>query len=191
MNRALRIRFVHRDHVRLCWNETGPRPQPGARLSSLPVVSWAFAGGPAQPSGRAVRRGSSVADQTGMSRKTVQSRLTALERTGGVGSFQRRVSPAALGYPLTAFVTTEVVQRRLDEVAAALAANPEVLQVHGLTGESDLLVHVVATDAEDLYRIAGDILGHPGVERTTTALVMRQLVDYRITLLLRRAAAAQ
>ncbi|MFE6366037.1 Lrp/AsnC family transcriptional regulator [Streptomyces sp. NPDC057806] len=132
-----------------------------------------------------------LADQTGMSRNTVQARLTALERTGGVGSVERRVSPSALGYPLTAFVTTKVVQRRLDEVAAALAAIPEVLQVHGLTGESDLLVHVVATDAEDLYRIAGDILGHPGVERTTTALVMRQLVDYRITPLLRRAAAPQ
>ncbi|MFI9772975.1 Lrp/AsnC family transcriptional regulator [Streptomyces sp. NPDC052415] len=132
-----------------------------------------------------------LADQTGMSRNTVQTRLTALERTGGVGSFERRISPAALGYPLTAFVTTKVVQRRLDDVAAALAAIPEVLQVHGLTGESDLLVHVVATDAEDLYRIAGDILDHPGVERTNTALVMRQLVGYRITPLLWRAAGAR
>ncbi|MFB9467011.1 Lrp/AsnC family transcriptional regulator [Streptomyces cinereospinus] len=130
-----------------------------------------------------------LAEQTGLSRNTVQTRLTALERTRAVGPFERRVSPAALGYPLTAFVTTQVVQRRLDEVAAALAAIPEVLQVHGLTGDSDLLVHVVATDAEHLYRIAGQILDHPGVERTNTALVMRQLVDYRIAPLLRRTAA--
>jgi DNA-binding Lrp family transcriptional regulator len=129
-----------------------------------------------------------LAEQAGLSRNTVQARLAGLERGQAVGPFERRVSPAALGYPLAAFVTTQVVQRRLDEVASALAAIPEVLQVHGLSGESDLLVHVVATDAEDLYRIAGQILGIPGVERSTTALVMRQLVDYRIAPLLKRAA---
>jgi DNA-binding Lrp family transcriptional regulator len=117
----------------------------------------------------------------------VQARLASWERTGAVRSFERRVDPAALGYPLTAFVTTQVTQRGLDEVAAALAAVPEVLHVDGLTGETDLLVHVVAADAEDLYRIAGRILGIPGVERTNTALVMRRLVDYRITPLLHRA----
>ncbi|NEA40591.1 Lrp/AsnC family transcriptional regulator [Streptomyces sp. SID11385] len=129
-----------------------------------------------------------LAERTGLSRNTVQARLAALDRDEAVASFERRVDPAALGYPLTAFVTTHVAQRLLDEVAAALAAIPEVVQVHGLTGESDLLVHVVARDAEDLYRVAGQILARPGVERTNTALVMRQLVEYRMTPLLRRAA---
>ncbi|HEV2634413.1 MAG TPA: Lrp/AsnC family transcriptional regulator [Actinocrinis sp.] len=130
-----------------------------------------------------------LAELAGISRNTVQARLTALDSGHTVGPFERRISPDALGYPLTAFVNARVVQRRLDEVASALAAIPEVLQVHGLSGESDLLIHVVATDAEDLYRTAGRILGIPGVERSTTALVMRQLVEYRISPLLERAAA--
>lgn len=129
-----------------------------------------------------------LADQIGMSRNTVQARLAALERSGALHSFGRRVDPAAIGYPLTAFVTTQVVQRELDTVAAELDRIPEVLQVDGLSGQTDLLVHVVATDADDLYRIAGRILAIPGVERTNTALVMRQLVPYRIEPLLRRAA---
>ncbi|MFF7334990.1 Lrp/AsnC ligand binding domain-containing protein [Streptomyces sp. NPDC008150] len=130
-----------------------------------------------------------LAEASGLSRNTVQARLTALDRHDALQSFERRIDPAALGYPLPAFVTTQVGQRRLDEVAHALAAIPEVVQVHGLTGDADLLVHVVATDAEDLYRVAGQILGIPGVERTSTALVMRQLVPYRLAPLLRRAAA--
>lgn len=129
-----------------------------------------------------------LAEACGLSRNTVQSRLAALEREGAIDSFERSIDPAALGYPLTAFVTTQVVQRGLDKVASALAAVPEVLQVHGLSGQSELLVHVVATDAEDLYRVAGRVLAIPGVERTRTAPVMRQLVDYRLTPLLRRAA---
>ncbi|MFC8228878.1 Lrp/AsnC family transcriptional regulator [Streptomyces sp. NPDC057287] len=130
-----------------------------------------------------------LAEASGLSRNTVQSRLAALDRSGAVKSFERRVDPGSLGYPLTAFVTAQVSQRRLDEVAKALAAIPEVLQVHGLSGDTDLLVHVVATDAEDLYRVAGHILDIPWVERTSTALVMRQMVPYRLAPLLRRTAA--
>jgi DNA-binding Lrp family transcriptional regulator len=53
-----------------------------------------------------------------------------------------------------------------------------------LAGVTDLMVHVVAREADDLYRIAGQILDIDGVEQTTTSLVMRKLVDYRITPLL-------
>ncbi len=129
-----------------------------------------------------------VADATGIARNTAQTRLARLEAGGALGSFERRVEPAALGYPLTAFITALVTQRALDQVARALAAVPEVLAVHGISGSIDLLIHVVARDADDLYRIAGQILAIPGVERTTTGLVMRQLVDYRLTPLLRRMA---
>jgi DNA-binding Lrp family transcriptional regulator len=127
-----------------------------------------------------------LAGQTGLSRNTVQARLAGLEARGLLDSFERQVPPAILGYPLTAYITTQVTQRRLDEVAAALASIPEVLQVDGISGQTDLLVHVVAADADDLYRIAGQILDIPGVERTNTALVMRELVSYRVTPLLRR-----
>jgi DNA-binding Lrp family transcriptional regulator len=126
--------------------------------------------------------------QTGLSRNTVAARLARLEQQGVLDSLERQIPPAMLGYPLTAFITTQVTQRRLDEVAAALADIPEVLQVHGISGQIDLLVHVVAADADDLYRIAGQVLAIPGVERTNTALVMRELVNYRITPLLRRCA---
>jgi DNA-binding Lrp family transcriptional regulator len=129
-----------------------------------------------------------LAERVGLSRNTVQTRLNRLEEQEAIAGFERRVDPAALGYPLTAFVITRVTQRRLDEVADALAGIPEVLQVHGISGQTDLLVHVVAADADDLYRIAGQILAVPAVERTETALVMRELVDYRITPLLRRIA---
>jgi DNA-binding Lrp family transcriptional regulator len=126
--------------------------------------------------------------QTGLSRNTVAARLAKLEQHGVLDSLERQIPPPILGYPLTAFITTQVTQRRLDEVAAALGDIPEVLQVHGISGQIDLLVHVVAADADDLYRIAGQILAIPGVERTNTALVMRELVNYRITPLLRRCA---
>ncbi|NLU73174.1 Lrp/AsnC family transcriptional regulator [Streptomyces sp. HNM0575] len=129
-----------------------------------------------------------LAQRLGLSRNTVQARLTRLRRRGALRSFERRIDPAALGYPLSAVITTRVTQRRLEEVAEALARIPEVVEVEGLSGETDLLVRVAAADADDLYRVAGQVLAAPGVERTSTALVMRELVGHRLTPLLRRSA---
>lgn len=128
-----------------------------------------------------------LAERLRLSRNTVQARLTRLERSGALGSTERRISTAALGFPLTAFITARVDQHRLAEVAEALADVPEVVEVFGLSGETDLLIRVVAADAEDLYRVAGHILAVPAVERTSTALAMRELVPHRLTPLLRRA----
>lgn len=129
-----------------------------------------------------------LAETTGASRNTVQARLNRFDDRGVLGSFAHRINPAALGYPLTAFITITVTQQQLDEVGEALAQVPEVLEVYGLSGPIDLLVRVVAHDADDLYRIAGQILATPGVERTETALTMRRMVDYRVGPLLERAS---
>lgn len=130
-----------------------------------------------------------LAEQLGLSRNTVQARVARLEQGGALDSFERRITPKALGHPLTGFVTARVHQHRLAEVSDALAGIEEVVEVFGLSGETDLLIRVVATDVEALYGIAGQILAIPGIERTTTALAMRELVPHRLTPLLRRAAA--
>jgi DNA-binding Lrp family transcriptional regulator len=127
-----------------------------------------------------------LAAALGLSRNTVQARLARLEQRHALTSFEHRVEPAALGYPLTAFMTVTVTQRLLDRVSQALADIPEVVEVFGLSGATDLLVRVVARDADDLYRIAGNVLATRGVERTETALAMRRLVAYRVTGLLQR-----
>lgn len=132
--------------------------------------------------------GVELANRLSLSRNTVQARLARWEGAGVLDGFDRLVDPRALGYPLAAFVATRVDQHRLDDVVAALTGIPEVVEVYGLTGLTDLSVKVVATDADDLYRLAERILEIPGVERTNMALVMRELVGPRTAPLLERAA---
>jgi DNA-binding Lrp family transcriptional regulator len=130
--------------------------------------------------------GIALADRTGLSRNTVQARLSKLETDGALQSFERRIDPAAVGYPLAAFILVNVTQRKLGAIAVELAAIPEVLEVLGLSGAVDLLVRAVARDGDDLYRIAGRILDIDGVEKTATSLVMRELVEFRLAPLLSR-----
>lgn len=129
-----------------------------------------------------------LAEQLGLARNTVHARLDRLDGSEALGSFERRIEPRVLGYPLRAFILTKVTQRKLDEVSVTLADIPEVLEVHGLSGVTDLLIHVVAREADDLYRVAAQILSIDGVRRTTTALVMRNLLGYRIGPLIARLA---
>ncbi|MEX5717849.1 Lrp/AsnC family transcriptional regulator [Geodermatophilus maliterrae] len=129
-----------------------------------------------------------LSQRLGLARNTVQARLTRLEAGGLLAPFESRVRPEALGYRLGAYVTVQVVQRGLEEVAAALAALPEVLEVTALSGAADLLVRVVAVDADDLWRLTEQVLALPGVERTDTALALRRYVDHRVGPLLERAA---
>jgi DNA-binding Lrp family transcriptional regulator len=130
--------------------------------------------------------GLELAQRLGLSRNTVQARLTALEERRGIRPFDTRLQPQELGYPLTAFITAQINQHALTEVGDALAEVPEVIEVHGLTGATDLLVRVVARDPDDLYRIAEVVLGIDGIERTSIALSMREMVPYRTAPLLHR-----
>lgn len=122
-----------------------------------------------------------LAEQTGMSRNTVQARLNKWDEGGVLFPFDRRIDPVFLGYPMRAFIHARLKQRLLSEVSIALTEIPEVIEVLGLSGGADLLIQVVARDADDLYRIAGAVLDIRGVRHTNTSLVMRELVDLRLT----------
>lgn len=130
-----------------------------------------------------------LAQKLGLSRNTVQARMSQLEKKHAFLSFERRINPVSLGYPLMAFISVHVQQQKLGSLADELAAVPEILEGYGLTGSADLLLRVVALDAEDLFRINGKILACDGVERTDTALAMGELIPFRIQPLLERNSA--
>jgi DNA-binding Lrp family transcriptional regulator len=126
----------------------------------------------------------------GVARGTVQARLDKLEAAGVVRGWGPDVDPAAVGYPVTAFVTLGIRQPRgHDPMAVRLAAIPEVLEVHTITGNGDLLCRVVARSNADLQRVIDAIVEVEGVERTSTVIALATLVPYRAQPLV--AAAVQ
>lgn len=129
-----------------------------------------------------------LAAKLGLSRNTVQARMARLEENDVFLPFDRRVNPAALGYCLMAFISIHVQQQKLARIVRELATIPEIIQGHGLSGQADLLVCVVCTDAEDLFRINGAILACEGVERAETSLAMGEVIPFRMEPLLQRQA---
>lgn len=128
----------------------------------------------------------SLAEQLGLARNTVQSRVAALERNGVLRNYDRRLHAAAIGYPLTVFMATHVDQPHASEVVEALAEIPEVIQAHGLSGQADVLLRLVCKDTDDLYRVNQLVLATEGVQRTETWLSMGELIPFRLSPILER-----
>jgi DNA-binding Lrp family transcriptional regulator len=125
-----------------------------------------------------------LANKLGLSRNTVQARMSGLEERGALLAFDRRINPESLGYRLTAFITVHLHQPNLPQIVDQIAQIPEVIEGFGLSGPADLLVRVVAMDAEDLFRVNGKVLAVGGVERTETSLAMGELIPFRMDPLL-------
>jgi DNA-binding Lrp family transcriptional regulator len=126
----------------------------------------------------------------GVARGTVQARLDRMQDRGVITGYGPEVDPAALGYEVTAFITLEIRQvGGHDPVAERLAVIPEVLEVHTITGPSDLLCRVVARTNADLQRVIDAIVSADGVVRSATVISLATQVPYR-TLHLVRAAAS-
>lgn len=127
-----------------------------------------------------------LAERLGLARNTVNTRVGVMERNGVLRNYDRRVHGAAIGYPLTAFMTVSVEQRELVRVVSDLAEIPEVIQAHGLAGQADMLVRLLCTDSDDLYRLNQRVLAIDGVQRTETWMSMGELIPFRVAPLLAR-----
>jgi DNA-binding Lrp family transcriptional regulator len=125
-----------------------------------------------------------------IARGTVQARLDKLAARGVVTGWGPDLDPAALGFPVTAFVTLEIAQAGHDAIGARLAAIPEVIEVHTITGGGDLLCRVVARSNADLQRVIDQVVATDGITRTSTAIALATQVGHRVLPLLQAAAGA-
>ena len=128
----------------------------------------------------------------GVARGTVQARLDRLHARGVITGYGPDLDPVALGHGVTAFVTLEIRQPGgHDPVAGRLAAIPEVLEAHTITGSSDMLCRVVARTNADLQRVIDAIVELDGVVRTSTVIALARPLRSRLLPLIRASAGSQ
>ncbi|WP_310964323.1 Lrp/AsnC family transcriptional regulator [Nocardioides terrisoli] len=117
----------------------------------------------------------------GVARGTVQARLDKLQRRGVISGWGPELDPAALGYPVTAFLTLEIRQGAGHEtVAATLATIPEVLEAHTITGAGDMWARVVARSNADLQRVIDQVVADEHIVRSSTVIALATQVPYRV-----------
>ena len=126
-----------------------------------------------------------LAESLRLARGTVQNRIAQLFDGRTLRPASVTVPPESLGYSIRAIVTAEVDQDRFDEAMLALREIATIIECVATSGENDLLCQVVARDTNDLYEVGQRILRCPGIRRTATSIVLKELIAYRTTPLLR------
>ncbi|MEU7029145.1 Lrp/AsnC family transcriptional regulator [Streptomyces sp. SBR177] len=110
-------------------------------------------------------------------------RLRDLEREGAIRGYRAVVDPAAVGLTFEALVFVTLRWEDADTVTAfeeALSAVPHVLQAQRLFGEPDYLLRVATADLAAFQQLYDQRLARlPGVQRLTSTLVMKNVIDDR------------
>jgi DNA-binding Lrp family transcriptional regulator len=116
----------------------------------------------------------------GVARATVQARLDRLVRRGIIATFAPTLNPEALGFGVTAFATLEIRQGRGAQVLDHLRSIPEVLEVHTITGQGDMLCRLVARSNDDLQHVLNRVTEYEEIVRTSTVIALSNPISHRV-----------
>ena len=114
-----------------------------------------------------------------VARGTAQARLDRLERSGVITGYGPDIDVAVAGFPVQAFVSLEIAQGSLDDVADELAGLPAVLEAYATTGSSDVLCRLAASSHGDLQQALLELNRSPTVARSTSVVVLSVVVPPR------------
>ncbi|MFC4619143.1 Lrp/AsnC family transcriptional regulator [Camelliibacillus cellulosilyticus] len=91
-----------------------------------------------------------LAKEVNLSRVAVHTRVDALIERGIIEKFTVVVNPEKIGIGVSAFFSVEVEPKHLHEIADRLAEEPAVTSLYHMTGPSELHMHGLFADNEEM-----------------------------------------
>lgn len=123
-----------------------------------------------------------------VARGTVQARLDRMVAAGVIHSFSADLNLDRIGFKVQAYVTVEVKEGQIDSVVEPLSTIDEVVEVHSVAAQGDLLCLVAARSNEHLMEVLERVLAIPDIARTSTAIVLKTQIKNRCHQLLKSAS---
>lgn len=129
-----------------------------------------------------------IGDAVNLRAPSVHARVQRLEEEGYIRGYHADIDPEKVGRTMTAYVSIGLEGGRRGEtprtetVADQLRKDADVVEVHAITGEDDLLVKIRTTDIRGLERVLLRALEPlEGVRKTTTNIVVRTLIERQVS----------
>jgi DNA-binding Lrp family transcriptional regulator len=124
-----------------------------------------------------------LADRVALTPAPCHRRLRELEHTGAIRGYRAVIDPAAIGLGFEVLVQVTMEREDAATIArfeSALAGIQEVYQAERLFGDPDYLLRVATADLHAYQTLRDDKLATmPGVQRLTSTIVMKRVVDNR------------
>jgi Lrp/AsnC family leucine-responsive transcriptional regulator len=117
-----------------------------------------------------------LAQQVGLSAPSTTERVRRLEEVGVIRGYRLEIDPAALGWPITAYVRIRPMPGQLSKIAALAASLPQVAECHRITGEDCFILKVYLASIESMDTILDRFLVFG---QTTTSIVQSSPVPLR------------
>ncbi len=122
-----------------------------------------------------------LADRVALSPSPCLRRVKRLEQAGVVAGYRAELSRKAVGLGLTVFVEIKVARHSRDNAAAlqeALAALPEVISCHMVSGQADFLAEIVVPDLSAYERLlTNKLLVLPMIEDIRSNFAIRTVKE--------------
>src|SRR6185312_13149654 len=103
---------------------------------------------------------SELARRVGMSAPATRERIQRMEEAGVIRGCRLEIDPAALGYPIAAFVRVRPMPGRLPKIAELAASLPQVIECHRITGEDCFILQVRLESLDSLDLILDQFLAY-------------------------------
>lgn len=120
-----------------------------------------------------------LAADLGVSRSTAQKRLERLESSGVIESYSCILAAPYRREQVSAHVLVRVTPKHMDAVVGRLHDVPGLEEVHSVSGEFDLIVVLAAASVGLLEEAVDEVIAVPGVERTTTSIILSTRINRR------------
>jgi Lrp/AsnC family leucine-responsive transcriptional regulator len=119
---------------------------------------------------------SELARCVGMSAPATRERIQRMEEAGVIRGYQLEIDPAALGYPIAAFIRVRPMPGKLPKIAELAVSLPQVMECHRITGEDCFILKVGLDSLDNLDVILDQFLVYG---QTTTSIVQSTPVPPR------------
>ena len=123
----------------------------------------------------------SLARKLGVSRATVQSRMSRLVQGGTIERFTLAYGDGVKGSLLRAHVMVKAAPRKDVGLQAMLRKMPEVDTLYSVSGVFDIIVLVKADTIEEIDRVLDRIRNWDGVENTTSSIILAERYKAALT----------
>jgi DNA-binding Lrp family transcriptional regulator len=122
---------------------------------------------------------SALAETVGIAASTCHGRVRRLQELGVIRGFYADINPAAIGLSLQAMISVSLqanARGKIRSFIENIRRRPQVMDVYFLAGAEDFLLHVAASDTDDLRAFVVENLNSDAdVAGTQTSLIFEHL----------------
>jgi DNA-binding Lrp family transcriptional regulator len=122
-----------------------------------------------------------LGQSVGLSETPTLRRVRALEAAGYIDGYSARINEAAVGTPISVFVSISMDRQNEEELAVfegAIAGAPQIVSCYMLAGDVDYILRVAVADVQEFQEFLAKVLRPiPGMRRISSSFALKSIIQ--------------